>query len=181
MTPRLARLAVASLAAALTALAFPPRTAAAQFSIGANAGAVIPTGKLGNGLNTGYTVAITLGVQPVLAPVGFRLEGMFNEFGVNGAQLFYNKQRIWGGTGNVIFSFSPVTGGLYAIGGAGYYGDYVVGGGTSSSTNTNFGLNGGLGYRLPLTGFNTYIEARYHTIFSSPNATMVPITFGISF
>ena len=68
----------------------------------------------------------------------------------------------------------------YLIGGAGIYGykSDVSG----ASTNTDFGLNGGIGASFPLSGFNTFVEARYHHIFTDVSATQfIPVTFGISF
>jgi hypothetical protein len=51
-----------------------------------------------------------------------------------------------------------------------------------SNTRTKFGLNGGAGLRFQLTGFSTFIEARWHTIFTEgSNAQFVPITVGITF
>ena len=50
------------------------------------------------------------------------------------------------------------------------------------NTQTKFGLNGGVGVRFQLTGFSTFIEARWHTIFTEgSNAQIVPISVGITF
>lgn len=58
----------------------------------------------------------------------------------------------------------------------------VVDFGDDSRTQTKFGLNGGVGLRFQLTGFSTFIEARWHTIFTEgSNAQMVPISVGITF
>ncbi len=52
----------------------------------------------------------------------------------------------------------------------------------TENTQTKFGLNGGAGLRFQLTGFSTFIEARWHTIFTEgKNTQMVPISVGISF
>lgn len=52
----------------------------------------------------------------------------------------------------------------------------------TENTQTKFGLNGGAGLRFQLTGFSTFIEARWHTIFTEGNNTqMVPISVGITF
>ncbi|HEY9429074.1 MAG TPA: outer membrane beta-barrel protein [Gemmatimonadaceae bacterium] len=54
--------------------------------------------------------------------------------------------------------------------------------GDAENTQTKFGLNGGAGLRFQLTGFSTFIEARWHTIFTEGNNTqMVPISVGITF
>lgn len=58
----------------------------------------------------------------------------------------------------------------------------VVDFGSESSSQTKFGLNAGAGFRFQLTGFATFVEARWHTIFTSgENAQMVPISVGITF
>ncbi|HET7551202.1 MAG TPA: outer membrane beta-barrel protein [Gemmatimonadaceae bacterium] len=52
----------------------------------------------------------------------------------------------------------------------------------SETTQTKFGLNAGAGLRFQLTGFSTFIEARWHTIFTEgSNAQIVPISVGITF
>lgn len=54
--------------------------------------------------------------------------------------------------------------------------------GDESNSQTKFGLNAGAGFRFQLTGFSTFVEARWHTIFTEgSNSQMVPITVGITF
>jgi opacity protein-like surface antigen len=54
--------------------------------------------------------------------------------------------------------------------------------GNESDSQTKFGLNAGAGFRFQLTGFSTFVEARWHTIFTEgSNAQMVPISVGITF
>lgn len=58
----------------------------------------------------------------------------------------------------------------------------ILGGSDNSDTETKFGLNAGLGLRFQLTGFSTFVEARWHTIFTEGNnAQMIPISVGITF
>jgi len=58
----------------------------------------------------------------------------------------------------------------------------LIGSGDASNSQTKFGLNAGAGLRFQLTGFSTFIEARWHTIFTKgSNAQMVPISVGITF
>ena len=58
------------------------------------------------------------------------------------------------------------------------FGDF----GDDSNSQTKFGLNAGAGFRFQLTGFATFVEARWHTIFTEgKNAQMVPISVGITF
>jgi hypothetical protein len=58
----------------------------------------------------------------------------------------------------------------------------TIEGGDASNSQTKFGLNAGAGLRFQLTGFSTFIEARWHTIFTNgSNAQMVPISVGFTF
>ena len=57
-------------------------------------------------------------------------------------------------------------------------------GGTTVSANssTQFGFDVGGGITIPLSGFNTFIEARYNHFNDNGGSTsFVPITFGIMF
>jgi hypothetical protein len=49
-----------------------------------------------------------------------------------------------------------------------------------SSTQTKFGLNGGVGVLIPATYINVFIEAKYNSAFTSArNTGFVPITVGV--
>jgi opacity protein-like surface antigen len=157
------------------------------FQIGASAGVAIPTGDLGNVTNTGYNVAVAVGYKPQLMPIGIRLEAAYNQFGssIGGGNI-----NIPAFTGNVVYelplgtSFSP-----YAIGGIGLYrpsADFTGGG--STTAENDFGWNIGGGIKIPLSGFQTFIEARYNSLNISGGTangggtgTFIPITFGVMF
>lgn len=159
------------------------------YSLGASAGLALPVSDLGNLVNSGYTVGVTLGIRPAASQLGFRFEGLLDEFDWQDGIDF--KRRFYAGTANLVYDLSGTlgrapssgnSGGFYAIGGAGlYHFNDVSDSFGDTQGDTNFGLNAGLGYRLPLSGFNAYLEARYHTIFSNTNQQMIPITFGVSF
>ncbi len=184
-------------------LAAPPGIARAQSttSFGVAGGLSVPIGDYLNGLSTGYNVAVSLGMRNKLSPMGFRVEGAFNELAFPGAGDA--KHRIAAGIANLTYDLSGVagpstSGGLYAIGGIGIYGSYDRGtdqyGINYDNTNTqwNAGLNVGLGWRFPLSGMSAFLEGRYHYLFTNSsdynsanynagNAQLIPITFGISF
>lgn len=180
---------VIALASALIALTFVPRAAAraqSGLSIGANAGIAFPTSDLGNIVNTGYTVGITVGSRSAVGnPLGFRAEGTFSEFGFQGGGDV--KHRIVGGIGNLTYDLMPSgTSALYGIGGVGIYGSYDSSNSLgNTSTQTVFGFNVGGGYRFALSGFSCYLEARYHHLSGSSmngiNDSYVPLTFGVQF
>ena len=178
------------LALALALGAAIPAGAQTLYTIGANAGLVVPTGDLSEIASSGYTIAATLGMHAPLTPIGFRVEGSFT-------QLPY-KSNVAGGGNHNIYGFSldgnfnlgtaSTNGGLYLTGGLGYFGwkaadvPTLFGGTSSSETTWDLGLNAGLGYYLPLSGFTMYFEGRYRKVFSTDfNQGMFPITVGITF
>ena len=75
---------------------------------------------------------------------------------------------------------------FYVIGGLGEYG---LGGKVETSAGDvsvdrqwKFGLNGGVGAQFGLSGFSTFVEARFHTVFAEgSNANFIPITVGVNF
>ena len=52
----------------------------------------------------------------------------------------------------------------------------------ANSSSTNFGVQAGAGLNFQLSGFSTFVEAKYVNVFTADNATgYVPITFGFRF
>jgi len=181
----------AAWALALIACATMPVRAQASggssYMIGANAGLVTPVSDLANATSSGYTIAATLGMRPSLSPLSFRAEGSFTELpwkpetGLGGA-----KHRIYGFALDGIYNLGTASanGGLYLTGGVGYFGTKDTDFGAlfaDTQTSWNAGLNAGLGYYLPLSGFTMYFEGRYRYIFSNTSEAMFPITVGIAF
>ena len=179
---------------ALVAIFFDASTARAQgsstsYAIGANAGLVIPVSDLADLTSSGYTIAATLGMHQSLSPVAFRVEGSFTELPWKDNTLAPNaKRRIYGFALDGMYNLGTAStnGGLYLTGGLGYFGskdsDFQTPfGAAETSTNWDVGLNAGLGYYLPLSGFTVYFEGRYRNIFSSTNQVMFPITVGVAF
>lgn len=172
--------------AIVSALSLGGRTARAQtgtttFNIAG--GLAIPVGTYTNGLSTGYNVSIGVGLTNPISPMGLRLEAMYNQEGWQGSPGI--SHRVAAGTANLTYDLSGpgsiTTGGLYLIGGLGIYGSYDRGGFMDGSpTTTKAGVNGGAGWRLPLTGLNVYAEARYHYIFGT-SEQLIPITIGVAF
>jgi hypothetical protein len=153
-------------------VAAPTLHAQASFSIAA--GASVPTGDAAEVVKMGYNATVGVGFKPPLAPIGVRVEGMFNSFEFDGPEA---SQRVMALTGNGTYTILPQ---LYAIGGVGMYNSKASVDGAESSTD--FGFNIGAGLNIPLTGFGTYVEARYHHIpVEGGSFTFLPITFGIKF
>ena len=166
-------------AAALAGVALISFEASAQTStvhFGVAAGAAIPVGGLSDNVKTGFNGTVTAGLNPTLIPLGIRIDGAYNQFGGKGG---LPNLHITSVTGNLVYkipgqSFSP-----YAIGGAGWYNSGASGGGGSSN---DFGWNIGGGISMALSGFDTFLEARFNQVQSSGSpARFVPITFGVMF
>jgi hypothetical protein len=156
-----------------------PAHAQRRSTFGFAAGATLPTGVLGDATSTGYHVLGTLAISgTATSPLGFRIDGMYNSLSgkSSGPDL-----TMWTVNGNLVYAFP---GGLmatpYLIGGAGWY-NMKVDEDDVESTN-DFGINGGIGVRFPLSGFSTFAEVRFHNVFTEDeSARVIPITFGIVF
>jgi len=114
------------------------------------------------------------------SPIGVRAEGVYHKFGEKGE----NYPSMIAGLVNLVWNFpmtQPYTVRPYLIGGAGIYDERCDG----CPSQTKAGLNGGGGITIPLTGFSTFVEARFHIVFDSntsqSNSTFVPISVGIHF
>jgi len=165
------------------ALVVAPTVAMAQnpFHFNIAAGAAVPTGDLGDAADVGYNLTVGVGMRPALSPVGFRVEGKYNNFGIKGCDGCDNIS-IKGLDANVIYDFMPVTNtvgvSLYGIGGLG---GFQAKAGDDDS-DTKLGWNLGAGLRLPLSGFSAYVEARYHQVQGNGgHLGYIPIVFGLSF
>ena len=56
----------------------------AQMSFNVAAGAAIPVGSTADDLKMGYNATVGLGIKPPIAPLGIRIEGMWNQFDIKG-------------------------------------------------------------------------------------------------
>ena len=150
----------------------------AQTSLIFAAGATMPIGSTGDGVDAGYHATIGVGIKPPLAPIGGRLEGMFNENAFKGASDA--KMRMMAVIANGTFAAAPQA---YIIGGLGMYNSKCAGScGLLTASNTDFGFNIGGGLNIPLTGLGVFVEARLHIINTETESTkLLPITVGIKF
>jgi hypothetical protein len=169
-------------ASAATAGAQGTISATKPFSIGVSAGASVPTGDLSNDVNTGYNVAghITLGTPSI--PLAFRGDVGYSNWGAKGVDA---SMHAWNFTGNAVYTI-PVTGSQirpYILGGVGAYKFGVSSGGTSySDDKMRFGFNAGGGITIPLSGFNTFVEAKYTQVNGDGgNAKFIPVSVGVMF
>jgi opacity protein-like surface antigen len=175
------------LAVAAFALVAPIAMAQAQLKFGIGAGASSPNGDLKEGVDMGYHLMATAGFQPPLAPIGFRVDGAFNEFNFK-APVSDTKQRIMSLTANGVFSMpGAIVLSPYAIGGIGMYSSSISPKPTGFENSNDFGWNIGAGVKFGLAGFGAFGELRFHNIMAddgaggTQNVRYIPITFGIMF
>jgi opacity protein-like surface antigen len=192
---RFARLAVVGALALSPALLPAQGTGPRTVRVGLTAGATLPIGDFGDIAALGFNVGGLVEFQPVNMPVGLRLEGVYHRNEIDFDALpgldVDGNTRILAFTGNAILPLGAgtETASPYLIGGVGIYnlkgeGSISFGGVTDSESDseTKFGLNGGAGVRLPLSGFTASIEARFHTVFTSEsNTNFIPFSFNIVF
>lgn len=172
--------AAMAMATAATAGAQASVTATKPVSIGVSAGASIPTGDLSQGVNTGWNLNGHVGLATPTLPIGFRGDVGYNNWGAKGGGA---SAHAWNLTGNAVFDIPQPTGvSPYIIGGLGAYKVGVSSGGVTMNDNWRFGFDVGAGVKLPLSGFNTFLEAKYVQINGDGgNTQFVPITFGVMF
>ena len=149
-----------------------------QFGI--SGGAAVPTSDLSDISNTGWNFNGHVGFNTRVIPLGIRIDGGYSSFGfkqgVNGDVHFGNI------TGNFIYKVPAPTVTPYILGGAGWYHLGASSPGFFSGSSDKFGWNVGGGISMPLSGFDTFIEAKYTQIETSGTSMKyVPITFGVMF
>lgn len=175
-------LRVAAATMLLTAAAALPAHAQVSSPIKFNvrAGASVPVGDFGDAASTGFVIGGGLTLRAPLMPVALRVDGDYNRW-AGDEDLFGPDVNVslWSITANA--QMAPALSPIYFIGGVGLYSANDE---STDETSTDFGLNGGAGLRLPLTGFSTFVEARFHSVFigdGASNNNYIPITFGIEF
>ena len=192
MMKDISKISLALVAAAAVAVFSSTSSAqsAKSMSVGIAGGAAIPVGDFADFYTTGYNGTVFLGFRSVGSPIGIRIDGMYNKMSVKDDASItlpglgvVEAATISSANANLVYSL-PGTGiSPYLIGGGGIYGLKLdVDGANDPDMETKFGVNGGIGASFPLSGFNTFIEARLHHIFSDNGSTQfIPVTFGISF
>ena len=156
------------------------QTFGSPLTFGIAGGVSIPLGDFADFAGTGWHAGGLVEWNTPTSPIGVRAEGVYHKFGEKGE----NYPSMIAGLVNLVWNFpmtQPYTVRPYLIGGAGIYDERCDG----CPSQTKAGLNGGGGITIPLTGFSTFVEARFHIVFDSntsqSNSTFVPISVGIHF
>ncbi len=178
------KLFIAAFAASL--LIVSAGTARAQdVDFGLGGGVSFPNGNLSDALGTGFNLEALLNISAPLLPFGIRVDGGYQRLPFQDSDVDYEQ---WQGTANARFIMNTPGLAPYLLFGGGLYGTRVsapspIGSGTfSSDWQTDFGLNGGVGLRLPVGPLNGFVEARLHHVFmQGDDGETIPVTFGVVF
>ena len=155
-------------------------SAAKPVTIGIAASASLPTSDFGDAAQTGWNVTGTVGFNPSLIPLGVRIDGAYNRYALKAP--FDGHAAVTSVSGNLVYKLPSMTVSPYAIGGAGWChleGSFT---GLGSDSENDFCWNVGGGISMPLSGFSTFIEARYNQVQQDGfTSKFIPITFGVTF
>jgi hypothetical protein len=149
-----------------------------QFGI--SAGAALPTSDLSDGASTGWSAGGTIAFNPAMIPLGIRVDGAYNRFGLkDGVDGDIHFTSV---TGNLVYKVPSASVSPYLIGGAGWYNAAASVTGFGSGSENHWGWNVGGGISMPLSGFDTFIEARYNQVQGDGGSLkFIPVTFGVMF
>jgi len=176
--------AIAAIAALFVAASTTSAQSNKSMSVGISGGAAIPVGDFGDFYTTGWNGTGSLMFRSLGSPIGLRVDGMYNKLSVKDdvVGIPFDNVSIASANANLVYNLQGTGITPYLIGGGGAYWMKGHGNNFDGESESKFGVNGGIGAAFQLSGFNTFIEARYHHIFTDERATQfIPVTFGIAF
>jgi len=165
-----------------------------SYKFGGDLGATVPLGDFSNGADLGFHLGGLIEYTPQSMPVSWRGEMAYHRNGLKndyfaepGLGNIDGNFSMFNIVGNAVMPFGDKAATIrpYAITGLGMYrvkasAEYE--GISVSTSDTKFGLNGGAGLSFHLSGFETFVEARFHSVFTeSSNTNFIPFTFGFKF
>ena len=177
------------LMAVMPTLLIAPTVASAQrpISVGLAGGVSVPQGNFGDGATTGWHALGTLALSTLMQPLGLRLDAAYNRFAysdaVQAVRAEDGYESVSSATLNATYRLpmtdSPLS--PYLISGLGAYRTECSTGPGCDAT-TRYGWNVGLGTKLYVLGFRSFLEGRYHrTERGDRDVNFFPVTFGLSF
>lgn len=186
--PVLARAAVLALALSLSlSLAMGAAEVEAQqrnLSVGLSTGAVFPVGDLSDVFETGLHLDGLVETSSLAGlPFGVRGELGYLRFSEGGFTTRFLSGRV-----NAVIPFATAPdarpyliagGGLYNVKGERH--DVLLDVNDDGESNSRFGINLGVGTNYTLRGLDTFVEARFHSVFDDEALRFFPLTLGIRF
>jgi hypothetical protein len=164
-----------------------PALAQRLISLALGGGVSIPQGNLSNAASVGWNALGSLVLSAPMQPLGLRADVAYNRFNfkddLQAALGTSGSQSIGSLTLNATYRLpapgTPISPHLIAGLGA-YRTDCSVSGACSAATH--FGWNVGLGTKLYVLGFRSFLEARYHrTTADGGSINYFPVTIGFLF
>ena len=192
-----------ALVVAIAAVAAPASAQKAGLGFGGSIGANVPNGDFGDGVKTGLVANGFVGLGT--GRFGLRGELFWSRSDLDNAVIRRVGQQVLpssgvgdvtgnvdliGASANLVLPLTQSVIRPYLIGGVGVYNRRVsqdVGGTIEEFRNlrdeqTNVGYNGGLGLAFGGIGPQFFIEARYHSVGTTPEKTrFVPVVVGFTF
>lgn len=166
--------------AVAAALAFSATAASAQAGFSIAGGPTFASGDALKALNTddvGYHVQASLGISAPMLPVGLRIDGLFNQFPGDGAEL-----RTFSGNANAVLTIPSLGIVPYIIGGVGLYNNDIQTNLFDPDAENDFGFNVGAGVRFSMPGLGIFVEGRLHSISTEGESTrFIPLSIGFRF
>jgi opacity protein-like surface antigen len=181
--------AVAALAMTHSAAVAMPR----PFKIGFAGGASVPVSNAADAFKSGFHGKAMFQWSPPVLPLGLRASVGYERLslksltpGVDGTG------KILSGVGNFTYGFPVGPLKPYLIAGVGAFNMKTEVGGTTSPSQTKFGIDAGAGLEFKLGGIAGFVEGKVENIFTDqgftgPGSTqdvktmIVPVTFGVFF
>lgn len=173
---------------AVAALMMTPAMVSAQSSavgFGVSGGLSVPTGNLGDDVDAGYSIAGHVFLKPSsMKSLRFRGDVSYDRFSYK--STIAGDYSSLGFVGNALIDLTT-NGGVkpYVLGGLGAFNGKSsrdAGAVNVSVSSTDVGIQVGGGLNFQLSGFSTFLEAKYVNVFTENNSTgYIPITFGIRF
>lgn len=180
------RLAGFALALALPA-AMPAQTTR-PVSIGASGGLSVPTGDLGDRFESGFSLAGHVYFKPAsFTSLRFRGDVTFDRFSGKGPQsdAVNRSFRSLGVVANAVYDFPMQNTASvirpYVIGGLGLFNTNESANNFDGDSESGIGVQVGGGLQFRLSGFTTFLEAKFVNVFADSNRSYIPITFGVRF
>jgi opacity protein-like surface antigen len=167
--------------------AMTPLQAQRPISIGLAGGVSLPQGErnLLDRVNTGWHALGTFGLSTLTQPLGVRVDLAYNRFPFRDGD---GHQNVTSGTVNGTYRLpmtnSPIS--PYLIAGVGAYSIAAARPGCELAygcdQTVRVGWNLGLGAKLFVLGFRSFVESRYHTTkIVTTRVNYFPVTFGLMF
>ena len=164
------------------------------FKLGGALGATVPLGDFSDGADLGFHLGGLIEYKPESFPVNLRGEITYHRNGLKSDYFsgsgFPNADgnfSMINFLGNAVIPFGDAASSArpYVIGGLGLYrlkASASLAGVDISTTDTKFGINVGGGFTFNLSGFETFVEARFHSVFTeNSNTNFIPLSFGFRF